>query len=790
MLTNPWLEFTFHPDLPGWSVYSRRDSNAFIRNARFNLSFRSGRARFFFDDFGPPQGSETGSAAFPHGPLTTLSFRFAPVSGGLHARLEFALPAEHPLLLWRIHLANQGPGPLYLDHLTLLDLAHPTAEIGFFPGDPREEPAFFSNGWGSWNYTGVYGRRDFHRRTRLGPLTAPMRVNPGTPHPRQRGRFGGDFFGILGERLSRTALLAGFLSQHQHFGSLEADLSGRKPTLRLWANGDGARLDPGAEVVTDWAALHFLNLDHPDPQGPYVEAVSRQHGISPGRFRPDEVPSGWSSWYQFYRQITAGDVLRSLEAAQALRPDLPLQVIQIDDGFETHVGDWFSIKPTFPDGLGPLAVEIRQAGFTPGLWLAPFIVDPRSELAHRHPDWLIRGRFNRPANAGYNFWGAFNAGLDLTHPEALDYTRQVIHTAVHRWGFPYLKLDFLYAAAIPGSRRDPTRTRAQVLHAGLQAIRQAAGEGAFLVGCGCPLGPAIGLVDSMRVGADVAEDLLPTYHGTHFYIHAEPDYPSLRNSLQNVLTRAPFHLRWWFNDPDSLLLRPTTRLTPAEIQALATVILLTGGPLLISDDLPALPASRVDLARRLLPLIGRRPQVPDWFDSPTPARLRLDLENETGPWRLAALFNWADHPAPVELRPQDFDLDPARPYWAREFWTGQVFSLSEASHTFREVPPHGVVLLAIRPARPGAPQYLGSDLHLSQGLEVAAWEHRGDHLSLCLERPGSAQGLVDLALPSPPACAELAGEPVVWQPLTGDVFRFHVAFEKTVTLKLRIEDLK
>ena len=30
-----------------------------------------------------------------------------------------------------------------------------------------------------------------------------------------------------------------------------------------------------------------------------------------------------------------------------------------------------------------------------------------------------------------------------------------------------------------------------------------AGDDAFLLGCGCPLGPAVGVVDAMRIGADV-----------------------------------------------------------------------------------------------------------------------------------------------------------------------------------------------------------------------------------------------------------------------------------------------
>jgi hypothetical protein len=72
-------------------------------------------------------------------------------------------------------------------------------------------------------------------------------------------------FGVLGDRKHRTAILAGFLSQKQHFGSLEVLMDDLSPALRLWANADGARLDPGSIMETDWACLHFLHLDTSDP---------------------------------------------------------------------------------------------------------------------------------------------------------------------------------------------------------------------------------------------------------------------------------------------------------------------------------------------------------------------------------------------------------------------------------------------------------------------------------------------------------------------------------------------
>ncbi|MBN1145925.1 MAG: alpha-galactosidase [Anaerolineales bacterium] len=782
-MENPYLQLQIDPQQARWSAYPREGGGLALEGVRMGLAYRLGRARCQALARWAVEGiSGPLEAPSPHGPLRQVSLALAPDENGLRCRLDFALPDERPLLLWRLTVHNDGPRPVQLERLTLLETsAMPRLA-------DRASLAFFSNGWGSWNYSGAYGAGERFRRTRLGVFTAPMRVNAGTPQPCRPGHFASDMFAALGDRRTRRAVLAGFLSQSQHFGSLEAHLDRPEPLLRMWANGDGARLDPAASISTDWACLGFLEVDAPDPLGVYIEAVARQAGINdPQSLTPDQrspVPSGWCSWYQFFQKVTAEDVRRNLQAAADLRPELPLDAIQIDDGFERRVGDWFSFRPGFPEGVAPLAAEIKAAGFTPGLWLAPFIVQRESRLAQEHPDWLLRGWFNRPVNAGF-IWNRFTTALDLTHPEALDYARRVVHTAAHEWGFPYLKLDFLYAAALPGRYRDPTRTRAQVLRAGLEALRQAAGEQTFLLGCGCPLGPAIGLVQAMRIGADVAPRWRPAYLGTEFYFHAEPDIPSTRNAIQNTLARAALHRRWWLNDPDCLLLRDSARLTLAERQSLATVIALTGGMLLISDDLAQLSAERLHIAQALLPLIGQRPRILDWFDAATPARLRLDLENESGAWRLLALFNWADQPREMGLCLEDHQLDRGE-YWAREFWSGRVWRFSGDELPLGCLPAHGVALLAVRRITAGQPQYLGSDLHLSQGLEVTAWswEAAAGELRLRLERPGRARGLIDLALPNPPRRAVLDGAPLAWTSLNEGCYRFPIEFERCAALEI------
>lgn len=790
-IENAAYRFTIDPDRAEWNLAGSSNRAPSLDGVKMQVTYRQGKREFRALEQLPSiqiKSSENNDAVHGRQQLLTLITRDE--ANGLIFTLSFSLPDKLPLFLWKLSIENLSPNPVFLDRMELLragPVSHSKANQSNTHSAIHHlgsKLAFFSNGWQSWNFSGSYGLNDRYRRTRLGILTMPMRVNAGTPRPKTPGHFVSSMFGVLGSRSSRTALLAGFLSEQEAFGTLEADIDAPEPSLRLWAHGDGIRLDAGAQFSTDWACLYFLEVDAPDPLGPYLDAVASQNRLKDSQSMDATVPVGWSSWYHFYHKVSAEDVRSNLETAASLRPELPLHLIQIDDGFESGLDDWFTFKSTFPAGVASLAEEIRSTGFTPGLWLAPFIIHPRSQVARDHPDWLLRGRFNRPVNAGFGLWNSFSTALDLTQPDALDYTRQVIQTAVHTWGFPYLKLDFLYAAALPGRHHDPTRTRAQILRLGLKTLREAAGDETTLLGCGCPLGPAIGMMDVMRIGADVSDRWLPAYQGQEFFFKAEPDYPSARNAIQNTLTRAPFHRRWWVNDPDALLLRPETFLTRAEMQTLATMIVISGGSLLLSDHLPDLPPERLRIARTLLPVIGQRPRVMDWFDSTSPRQVRLDLENDTGSWHLLALLNWEDALQDLNLRLTDFDLSPDHVYLAREFWSSKTYTLQRDELILKNVEAHGTALLALRPIQPELPAYSGSDLHISQGLEVSSWDPNPKELNLVLSRPGQAQGIVELYLPQKPSAAWLNGEPLHWETYNENLYQFAVDFSNQAQIRI------
>jgi alpha-galactosidase len=319
---------------------------------------------------------------------------------------------------------------------------------------------------------------------------------------------------------------------------------------------------------------------------------------------------------------------------------------------------------------------------------------------------------------------------------------------------------------------------------GMEALRAAVGPEVFLLACGAPLGSVLGLVEANRIGADVSGTWKPNFSGVKIGLGNEPHMPSASISIHNIITRAFLHRNFWLNDPDCLLVRPDTELTLAEVQTLATVIALTGGSLLLSDDLPKLPAERIEIACSLIPVIDRRAWVVDWMDAQTPAHIRLDLEGVQGRWHVLACFNWSEKTAPVTVDLKDYRL-PESEYYARPFWAGKTSILKmEKPLVIPDVPAHGVVLLAVRMKKPGEAQYIGSSLHISQGLELMEWNPTEAGVELKLALPRQAHGDVEVSLPRPPRIARVDGVPIPWRSLGDTLYAFTVEFASVCCLQV------
>ena len=704
-------------------------------------------------------------------------------AGGLTLRYIIQQYPQHPFLLLRFSVTNGSRQAIQLHELVLLESA-----AGQLTGDiPGAGLDFFKVGWHGWAYSGVRLPQQREPRTLLTVLARGQYTNPSTPLARQAGVFHSEGWAMLvGER---ELMVVGLVSMADQFGQVSAGCRPGELSLRLATQADGVLLEPGDTFDSEWGYLQVLSLPDPDPGREYVSAVARQ---MEARTRLNPQPQ-WTHWYHFYQAITAQKFIANLEAIRTVRDQVPFQVVQLDDGYQSAWGDWTTTNPKFPRGLQDLAEQIRGAGYTPGLWLAPFVVQPGSTIDREHGDWLLHSASGRLASAGF-FYQFFGRALDTTHPAVLEHLHKLGETLTQRWGYRLLKLDFCYAGALPGRRYDPHVTRAQALRRGLEIFRQAAGDETFLLGCGCPFGPAIGMVDGMRIGPDTAPAWEPWFNWAPLatkLLRQEPSPPALRNSLRHVLNLSCLHRRWWWNDPDCLLVRDQdTRLSEAEVRSSVTLTGLSGGMLVDSDDLTHLPPERLELLSLLTPILSPGGRALDLLQRDMPELYHVPVQGAAGQWHLVGLFNWGECPASKRISLAQLGFLAGQPVYVFDFWAQRLWRTTDTELVFPEIPAHGCRLLRLCAADTPAPALLGDTLHITQGLEIAEWQVEASQLEFStLDLGREVKGSLWLALPKIPIRTLCNGEMVALIDLGEGIHRLDVNFTSRTMAVVDLQSL-
>ena len=491
------------------------------------------------------------------------------------------------------HLVNRGAAPLDVESI----------EFAFeFRGHGHDDLRFLRHGWQSWSPTAVRVLDDAGEPPfPSGPWLRGMYHSQGESRP---GVHESETLTAVGGMAGGPFCLVGVLESGRGFGLVRlapaASDGGERPVVVEVELGLEISLAPGERRDLESIRLAL----GPEPNA-LLEQFAELWGSVAGARRAAPFQAGWCSWYHFFHAVSEEAMLRNIDALAADRSGIPVEVVQLDDGFQPAMGDWLAPSARFPGGPGRIAEAIRQAGFRAGIWTAPFAASAESEVLSAHSDWALDDE-GSPLRGTYNpEWSrdGWVYVLDPSRPEVAAHL-EATFAALVEMGFDYLKLDFLFMPAMRGRGADPSLTRAQRLARGLEAIRRGAGEDAFLLGCGCPLGPAVGRVDGMRIGPDVA----PAWAVEQPVAipGLEEMLPSTRTALRSILARQFLHRRLWLNDPDCLMVRSReTRLSAVETASLAAGVALSGGMVVCSDDVPLLEPGERGIVARVVELASR-----------------------------------------------------------------------------------------------------------------------------------------------------------------------------------------
>lgn len=150
---------------------------------------------------------------------------------------------------------------------------------------------------------------------------------------------------------------------------------------------------------------------------------ARNYKILQGNGSRLTLLNNWEATYFDFNEPILSELIKDTRK-------LGVDMFLLDDGWfankyprnndKAGLGDWQENVKKLPHGIGYLVKVAQETGVRFGIWVEPEMVNPKSELYEKHPDWVIR-QPGRPEHLYRN-----QLVLDLSNPKVQDYVFGVL----------------------------------------------------------------------------------------------------------------------------------------------------------------------------------------------------------------------------------------------------------------------------------------------------------------------------------------------------------------------------
>lgn len=203
------------------------------------------------------------------------------------------------------------------------------------------------------------------------------------------------------------------------------------------------------ETFTTPGFLFTYSKNGVQPVSQKFHRWARKYGIKNGDKDRDILLNNWEATYFDFDEEK---LVRIIDDASQMGFELFL----LDDGWfgnkhprngDTQgLGDWQTNREKLPNGIPFLINECKKRGLKFGIWVEPEMVNPKSELYEKHPDWVI-AQPHRERTVQRN-----QLILDLSNPEVQKFVYDVVdRILVENPGIDYVKWDCNRFVGNPGS---------------------------------------------------------------------------------------------------------------------------------------------------------------------------------------------------------------------------------------------------------------------------------------------------------------------------------------------------
>ena len=153
-------------------------------------------------------------------------------------------------------------------------------------------------------------------------------------------------------------------------------------------------------------------------------------------------PTLLNSWEGAYFSFNTKPLTDMMDDAASMG----LEMFVLDDGWfgegefardndDAGLGDWELNKAKIPEGIGYLADYAHSKGLKFGIWIEPEMVNPKSRLYQKHPEWVVVEK-GREAYTARN-----QLLLDLSNPKVQDFVFGVFDRTMQLGDVDYIKWD-------------------------------------------------------------------------------------------------------------------------------------------------------------------------------------------------------------------------------------------------------------------------------------------------------------------------------------------------------------
>ena len=380
-----------------------------------------------------------------------------------------------------------------------------------------------------------------------------------------------------------------------------------------WYVFDTYKITPNKYIVSDKFTIIYNDTD---AMAIYGEAIAKENGAE----RKFEVATGYNTGYYFGPDISEKNMLAELEAIKNAK--LPIKYFNMDWGWYMDFGDW-DANEKFPHGMKYVADKINEAGYVPGIWIAPFWVSQTSNLYKEHKDWLI---FGHDYAAGKRFY------LDFSIEGAAKWLYDLFYKISREWGYKYIKVDFIIDHLALGGYSDKSFNAMKNFRTAIRIIREAIGEDTYFITCTTPISPSVKYATGTRLTHDIHND-----------------WATLKRNARQGLKRLHVN-KYLIGDPDVLMVRRHEQhdeecklveliRNDTEINTDITFQSVTGGAIFIGDKVQLLDDKALDRFRALLPANQEYAVPLDIYDREMPSVFYYGMRGE---YEMYALINWQD----------------------------------------------------------------------------------------------------------------------------------------------------